>query len=50
MTMLTKKEILLLKLLIGNFILNSHKYFEEDSRNPAWFQSVWGAGYKFTMY
>lgn len=75
--MLTKKEIMLLKLLIenknevvtrekilqvvwgyqvypttrtiDNFILNFRKYFEEDSRNPAWFQSVRGIGYKFTM-
>ena len=77
MIMLTKKEIMLLKLLIenknevvtrekilqvvwgyqvypttrtiDNFILNFRKYFEEDSRNPAWFQSVRGIGYKFTL-
>ncbi|MBK7433338.1 MAG: response regulator transcription factor [Chitinophagaceae bacterium] len=73
---LTKKEILLLKLLIenkqevvtrekilqsvwgynvypttrtiDNFILNFRKYFEEDSRNPQYFHSVRGVGYKFT--
>jgi two-component system alkaline phosphatase synthesis response regulator PhoP len=33
---------------IDNFILNFRKYFEEDSRNPIYFQSVRGAGYKFT--
>ena len=77
MIMLTKKEIMLLKLLIenknevvtrekilqvvwgyqvypttrtiDNFILNFRKYFEEDSRNPSWFQSVRGIGYKFTL-
>ena len=74
--MLTKKEIMLLKLLIenknevvprekilqavwgynvypttrtiDNFILNFRKYFEEDSRNPMYFHSVRGVGYKFT--
>ena len=73
---LTKKEILLLKLLIenknevvtrekilqavwgynvypttrtiDNFILNFRKYFEEDSRNPEYFHSVRGVGYKYT--
>ena len=73
---LTKKEIMLLKLLIenknevvtrekilqavwgynvypttrtiDNFILNFRKYFEEDSRNPKYFNSVRGVGYKFT--
>lgn len=73
---LTKKEILLLKLLIenrnevvtrekilqvvwgynvypttrtiDNFILSFRKYFEEDSRNPQYFHSVRGVGYKFT--
>ncbi|MEN9569539.1 MAG: hypothetical protein RL172_770 [Bacteroidota bacterium] len=73
---LTKKEIMLLKLLIenknevvtrekilqsvwgynvypttrtiDNFILNFRKYFEEDSRNPRYFHSVRGIGYKFT--
>jgi two-component system, OmpR family, alkaline phosphatase synthesis response regulator PhoP len=74
---LTKKEIMLLKLLIenknevvtrekilqvvwgynvypttrtiDNFILNFRKYFEEDSRDPKYFHSVRGVGYKFTM-
>ncbi len=73
---LTKKEVMLLKLLIenknevvprekilqavwgynvypttrtiDNFILNFRKYFEEDSRNPQYFHSVRGIGYKFT--
>lgn len=73
---LTKKETMLLKLLIenknevvprekilqavwgynvypttrtiDNFILNFRKYFEEDSRDPKYFQSVRGIGYKFT--
>src|ERR1700753_653261 len=73
---LTKKEIMLLKLLIenknevvtrekilqavwgynvypttraiDNFILNFRKYFEEDSRNPRYFHSVRGVGYKFS--
>lgn len=72
---LTKKEAMLLKLLIenknevvtrekilksvwgynvypttrtiDNFILNFRKYFEEDSRNPKYFISVRGVGYKF---
>lgn len=74
--MLTKKEMMLLKLLIenrnevvtrekilqavwgynvypttrtiDNFILNFRKYFEEDSRDPEFFHSVRGVGYKFT--
>jgi len=74
---LTKKEVMLLKLLIenknevvtrekilqavwgynvfpttrtiDNFILNFRKYFEEDSRNPRYFHSVRGIGYKFTL-
>lgn len=33
---------------IDNFILNFRKYFEEDSRNPQYFHSVRGVGYKFT--
>ncbi|UEG51023.1 response regulator transcription factor [Ferruginibacter lapsinanis] len=73
---LTKKEMMLLKLLIenknevvtrekilqsvwgynvypttrtiDNFILNFRKYFEEDSRNPTFFHSVRGTGYKYT--
>ncbi len=75
--MLTKKEVMLLKLLIenknevvtrekilqavwgynvypttrtiDNFILNFRKYFEENSRNPDYFHSVRGVGYKFTL-
>jgi two-component system alkaline phosphatase synthesis response regulator PhoP len=74
---LTKKEMMLLKLLIenknevvtrekilqvvwgynvypttrtiDNFILNFRKYFEEDSRDPKYFHSVRGVGYKFTL-
>ena len=73
---LTKKEVMLLKLLIenknevvtrgkilqsvwgynvypttrtiDNFILNFRKYFESDSRNPIYFHSVRGIGYRFT--
>lgn len=73
--MLSKKEAMLLKLLIenknevvprekilqsvwgynvypttrtiDNFILNFRKYFEEDSRNPKYFHSVRGVGYKY---
>jgi len=73
---LTKKETMLLKLLIenknevvprekilqavwgynvypttrtvDNFILSFRKYFEEDSRNPRFFHSIRGIGYKFT--
>ncbi|MDQ2719042.1 MAG: response regulator transcription factor [Bacteroidota bacterium] len=73
---LTKKEVMLLKLLIenknevvtrekilqsvwgynvypttrtvDNFILNFRRYFEDDSRNPKYFHSVRGIGYKFT--
>jgi len=72
---LTKKEMMLLKLLIenknevvtrekilqtvwgynvypttrtiDNFILTFRKYFETDSRNPVYFHSVRGIGYKF---
>lgn len=33
---------------IDNFILNFRKYFEKDSRNPEYFHSVRGVGYKFT--
>lgn len=32
---------------IDNFILNFRKYFEEDSRNPRFFHSVRGVGYKY---
>jgi two-component system alkaline phosphatase synthesis response regulator PhoP len=73
--MLTKKEAMLLKLLIDrknevvsrhqilqavwgydvfpstrtidNFILSFRKYFEEDQRNPKYFHSMRGVGYKF---
>jgi two-component system alkaline phosphatase synthesis response regulator PhoP len=34
---------------IDNFILNFRKYFEEDSKNPHYFHSVRGVGYKFTL-
>jgi two-component system alkaline phosphatase synthesis response regulator PhoP len=33
---------------IDNFILNFRKYFEADSRNPRYFHSTRGVGYKFT--
>lgn len=74
---LTKKELMLLKLLvdnknevvtrehilktvwgynvypstrtIDNFILTFRKYFEADSRNPQFFHSIRGIGYKFTI-
>lgn len=73
---LTKKEALLLKLLIenkdevvsrekifqtvwgysvypstrtiDNFILAFRKYFEDDQKNPKYFHSLRGVGYKFT--
>lgn len=32
---------------IDNFILNFRKYFEADSRNPRFFHSVRGVGYKY---
>lgn len=32
---------------IDNFILNFRKYFEADSRNPQYFHSVRGVGYKY---
>ena len=32
---------------IDNFILNFRKYFEKDPRNPIYFHSVRGVGYKF---
>jgi two-component system alkaline phosphatase synthesis response regulator PhoP len=72
---LSKKEVMLLKLLIenknevvtrekilqsvwgynvypttrtiDNFILSFRKYFEPDSRNPRYFHSVRGVGYKY---
>ncbi|MGH2642844.1 MAG: response regulator transcription factor [Chitinophagaceae bacterium] len=33
---------------IDNLLLNFRKCFEEDSRNPRYFHSVRGVGYKFT--
>jgi len=33
---------------IDNFILNFRKYFEEDTRNPRYFHSVRGVGYKYS--
>lgn len=33
---------------IDNYILAFRKYFEPDSRNPIYFHSVRGVGYKFT--
>jgi two-component system, OmpR family, alkaline phosphatase synthesis response regulator PhoP len=33
---------------IDNFILNFRKYFEADSRNPRYFHSARGVGYKFS--
>lgn len=33
---------------IDNFILSFRKYFEEDPKNPRFFHSVRGVGYKFT--
>jgi len=33
---------------IDNFILSFRKYFEADSRNPRYFHSVRGVGYKYT--
>jgi two-component system alkaline phosphatase synthesis response regulator PhoP len=32
---------------IDNFILSFRKYFEEDSREPRYFHSIRGVGYKF---
>ncbi len=34
---------------IDNYILAFRKYFEKDSRNPIYFHSVRGVGYKFTV-
>jgi two-component system alkaline phosphatase synthesis response regulator PhoP len=34
---------------VDNFILNFRKYFELDSRNPRYFHSIRGVGYKFTV-
>lgn len=33
---------------IDNFVLSFRKYFENDSRNPKYFHSVRGVGYKYT--
>ncbi len=33
---------------IDNFILSFRKYFEQDSRQPRYFHSVRGVGYKYT--
>jgi len=33
---------------IDNFILSFRKYFEADSRNPKYFHSVRGVGYKYS--
>ena len=33
---------------IDNFILSFRKYFEKDNRNPKFFHSVRGVGYKYT--
>jgi two-component system alkaline phosphatase synthesis response regulator PhoP len=32
---------------IDNFILSCRKYFEEDQKNPKYFHSIRGVGYKF---
>ncbi|MCB0510455.1 MAG: response regulator transcription factor [Chitinophagales bacterium] len=34
---------------IDNFILSFRKYFEEDAKNPQFFQSIRGVGYKFSI-
>ena len=34
---------------IDNFILAFRKYFEEDPKQPRYFHSIRGVGYKFTM-
>ena len=33
---------------IDNFILTFRKYFEPDPKNPVYFHSIRGVGYKFT--
>ncbi len=33
---------------VDNFILSFRKYFEDDTRNPKYFHSIRGIGYKFT--
>ncbi|MCC7030718.1 MAG: winged helix-turn-helix domain-containing protein, partial [Chitinophagaceae bacterium] len=34
---------------IDNFIMTYRKYFEPDPRNPVYFMSVRGVGYKFVI-
>lgn len=34
---------------IDNYILNFRKLFEEDPKNPRYFHSIRGVGYKFTL-
>ncbi len=34
---------------IDNFILNFRKYFEENPKEPKYFESVWGVGYRFVQ-
>lgn len=34
---------------IDNFILAFRKYFEDDPKDPKFFQSVWGVGYRFVV-
>lgn len=34
---------------IDNYILNFRKIFEEDPKNPRYFHSIRGVGYKFTL-
>jgi two-component system alkaline phosphatase synthesis response regulator PhoP len=34
---------------IDNYILNFRKIFEDDPRNPVYFHSIRGVGYKFTL-
>ncbi len=34
---------------IDNFILSFRKYFEKDPKNPVYFLSIRGVGYKFTL-
>ena len=35
---------------IDNFILNFRKYFEKDQKNPKYFLSIRGMGYKFSTH
>jgi len=34
---------------IDNYILNFRKLFEADPKNPVYFHSIRGIGYKFTL-